>query len=102
MQLTTVLSSVWVSVWVDPHSDQPQPFPQSMWQQQHSQEYYAEVYTGIVGVTAVLSLLRLVGMAVGSIRAANIMHNAMATSLMLTTCRFYDVNPVGRIMNRCV
>ena len=58
------------------------------------------MYAILVGVTGLLSLLRLVGMAVGSIRAANVLHNAMACSLLLTTCRFFDVNPVGRIMNR--
>jgi ABC-type multidrug transport system fused ATPase/permease subunit len=68
---------------------------------QHSQAFYAQVYAIIVGIMSVFGLLRMVGMALGALRAATQLHNGMVSALLRTTCRFYDLNPVGRIMNRC-
>ncbi len=68
---------------------------------QHSQVFYAQVYAIIVGIMSVFGLLRMVGMALGALRAATQLHNGMVSALLRTTCRFYDLNPVGRIMNRC-
>lgn len=81
------------------HPAPPPPPPHK--HRQHSQAFYAQVYAIIVGIMSVFGLLRMVGMALGALRAATQLHNGMVSALLRTTCRFYDLNPVGRIMNRC-
>ena len=83
-----------------PSSPPPRPIV-AVSSPQHSQAFYAQAYAVIVGVMTLMGLLRMFGMALGALRASTYLHNTMVSTLLHTTCRFFDLNPVGRLMNRC-
>ncbi|KAI8611877.1 hypothetical protein BC830DRAFT_624097 [Chytriomyces sp. MP71] len=62
--------------------------------------YYLTMY-GIVGACCMLAILgRLLILAYGTVRAAKEIHRAMLERIMRTPLRFFEVTPLGRIMNR--
>ncbi len=109
-QLTLLLSSVWVSVWVDRQSVVPPPHNSrrwlhhfdALWQEPHDKRFYSLVYVIIVVVTAAFGAIRVFLMAYGAFRASTTLFNRMVRGLIYTSSRFFDTNPLGRIMNRCV
>ncbi|KAK9456561.1 hypothetical protein V1511DRAFT_208660 [Dipodascopsis uninucleata] len=66
----------------------------------HSVSYYLMFYCVIAAVYIVLSFFREFTVFFGSVRASKILFERLLKSVMKATPRYFDVTPVGRIMNR--
>uniref|UniRef100_A0A3B4ZXD9 Multidrug resistance-associated protein 4-like n=1 Tax=Stegastes partitus TaxID=144197 RepID=A0A3B4ZXD9_9TELE len=62
--------------------------------------FYLGIYSGLTGAAVVLSYARSLIIFHGLVRAAQILHNRMFNSVLCTPVHFFDVNPIGRILNR--
>ncbi|CAF4359578.1 unnamed protein product, partial [Adineta steineri] len=78
----------WLSIWSSqaPHE-----------QRQHR---YAYVYLGLVIGTWIISLIRADYFFYLILRGASALHNRMFKGVLYTSLRFYESNPVGRVLNR--
>merc|ERR1719495_1705235 len=62
--------------------------------------FYATVYGGIIGGTCFFMFARSIFQFQYSIKSGINLHNKMFRSILDTSVRFFDVNPVGRVLNR--
>ncbi|XP_023331666.1 multidrug resistance-associated protein 4 [Eurytemora carolleeae] len=58
------------------------------------------IYAALVGALVIASMIRTVHFFVVCMQASVNLHNSMFTKVVQAQCRFFDVNPVGRILNR--
>ncbi|KAI8820497.1 ABC transporter type 1, transmembrane domain-containing protein [Fimicolochytrium jonesii] len=63
-------------------------------------DYYLIIYALIGGISLLAILLRTLVVNFGSIRASRVLHHGMLTTLLRAPVRFFDITPMGRIMNR--
>uniref|UniRef100_A0A3Q1GLD7 ATP-binding cassette, sub-family C (CFTR/MRP), member 4 n=1 Tax=Acanthochromis polyacanthus TaxID=80966 RepID=A0A3Q1GLD7_9TELE len=61
---------------------------------------YLGIYSGLTAAAVVLSYARSLIIFHGLVRSAQILHNRMFSSVVRTPIHFFDVNPIGRILNR--
>ncbi|XP_076803654.1 ATP-binding cassette sub-family C member 10-like isoform X2 [Clavelina lepadiformis] len=66
----------------------------------HDTAFYLEVYGGIAAANSIFTLIRAFTFAYGGICAARILHWKLLRSLLQAPVSFFDVTPVGRIINR--
>jgi len=92
-----VLSTFWLAVWADRMlraEERGEPFT--------SQEtnFYVGIF-GLLGVFSVLGLgLRGIFLAVHRLRASQRLHDGLAESVLRAPVAFFDVTPIGRVLNR--
>ena len=67
---------------------------------QRNTEYYLTVYSSIVGANLVFALVRAFLFAYGGICAARTIHRHLLRNVMRAPVSFFDVTPLGRIINR--
>ncbi|XP_041468071.1 ATP-binding cassette sub-family C member 10-like [Lytechinus variegatus] len=65
-----------------------------------SLEFYLGIYGGLIGANSVFTLLRAFLFAYGGIHAATMIHDRLLKSILRAPISFFDVTPVGRIINR--
>lgn len=65
-----------------------------------SDSYYLEVYFGLAGVNLVFTIMRAFLFAYGGVKAAAKIHKALLKVIVKANVKFFDVTPVGRIVNR--
>jgi ATP-binding cassette subfamily C (CFTR/MRP) protein 4 len=58
------------------------------------------IFKVFLGCATLLTILRSVAFGLFRFLAAQKMHNQMIESVLATDIRFFDLNPIGRIMNR--
>ncbi|RLN89728.1 hypothetical protein BBJ28_00024874, partial [Nothophytophthora sp. Chile5] len=63
-------------------------------------QYNMMVYALLGGGSALMVLARAVTMATVGLRASRTLFNALTRSLLAAPLRFFDANPIGRIVNR--
>ncbi|XP_053568742.1 ATP-binding cassette sub-family C member 10 isoform X2 [Bombina bombina] len=62
--------------------------------------FYMSVYGGIAAANTIFSALRALLFALGSVRAATVIHKRLLRRVLLATVTFFDTTPIGRIINR--
>ncbi|XP_050807528.1 ATP-binding cassette sub-family C member 10 isoform X2 [Gopherus flavomarginatus] len=62
--------------------------------------FYLMVYGCIAGANSVFTILRAFLFAHGTIRAATVIHSRLLQRVMKATVTFFDITPMGRILNR--
>ncbi|XP_076159035.1 ATP-binding cassette sub-family C member 4 [Alosa pseudoharengus] len=62
--------------------------------------FYLGIYAGLTGATLLFGLMRSLMTFTVLVRATQTLHNRMFNCILRTPVRFFDVNPVGRILNR--
>ena len=55
------------------------------------------IYAALVGALVIASMIRTVHFFVVCMRASVYLHNSMFLRVVQAQCRFFDVNPVGKI-----
>lgn len=99
MQVTRNLSDVWLAYWVsqnhtNTHATIAEPVPAD------ATTFYLEVYAGIAILNSAITLIRSFLFAYAGIRAAKFIHNRMLNSVLFARFQFFDITPLGRILNR--
>ncbi|XP_047432400.1 ATP-binding cassette sub-family C member 4-like [Mugil cephalus] len=62
--------------------------------------FYLGVYSGLTAAAVVFGYARCLVIFHGLVRATQTLHNNMFISVLRAPVRFFDVNPIGRILNR--
>ncbi|KAK6485739.1 multidrug resistance-associated protein 4-like isoform X1 [Huso huso] len=68
--------------------------------QQLDLSFYLGVYAGLTVVTVIFGFIRSLLLFKVLVNSAQTLHNQMFQSILRTPVRFFDVNPIGRILNR--
>ncbi|XP_028320649.1 multidrug resistance-associated protein 4-like isoform X2 [Gouania willdenowi] len=68
--------------------------------QEHSMGFYLCVYSGLTGAAVIFSYCRSLVIFHVLVRSSQTLHDHMFSTVVQTPIRFYDLNPVGRILNR--
>ncbi|XP_021464331.1 multidrug resistance-associated protein 4 isoform X3 [Oncorhynchus mykiss] len=63
-------------------------------------DFYLGIYAGLTGATLIFGFARSLVMFNVLVKAAQSLHNRMFNSILRTPVRFFDVNPIGRVLNR--
>ncbi|KAG2523192.1 hypothetical protein JM18_005274 [Phytophthora kernoviae] len=90
-QVFQIGSDVWLSHWTDQQNDS---YNEDM------TEYNVKVYAWLGAGAAVMVLVRSTTVAVVGLRASRHLFDNMTVSLLKAPLRFFDANPIGRIVNR--
>lgn len=89
MEACTVFSGVWLAYWTARNITT------------HTQkEYFLIGYGSIGGGQALFSLMYSLTLLIGSIRASRRLHLKLIVNILRLPMRFFDVTPLGRILNR--
>jgi hypothetical protein len=56
--------------------------------------------SGIIGSALILNAIKLIVFYVFCLLATKALHNKMLNSVIATKIRFFDLNPIGRVINR--
>lgn len=92
MQLSKNLTDAWLAHWVSVTGRNETNSTPS--------DYYLEVYTGLAVSNSLMTLARSFLFAYGGIKAAKVIHRKLLKSVFETKLQFFDVTPLGRILNR--
>ncbi|KAM8873545.1 ATP-binding cassette sub-family C member 4-like isoform 1-T1 [Synchiropus picturatus] len=65
-----------------------------------SLSFYLSIYAGLTLAAVVFGFIRSLLIFHGLVRSSQNLHNKMFSSVLRTPVRFFDVNPIGRILNR--
>ncbi|XP_056145091.1 ATP-binding cassette sub-family C member 4-like [Lampris incognitus] len=63
-------------------------------------DLYLGVYAGLTGASVVFGFLRSMVFFNVLVSSAQTLHNGMFNAILRTPVRFFDINPIGRILNR--
>ncbi|XP_066522703.1 multidrug resistance-associated protein 4 isoform X2 [Hoplias malabaricus] len=67
---------------------------------QLSLDFYLGIYSGLTVATIIFGFMRSLMMFNALVRSAQTLHDRMFNCILRTPVRFFDVNPIGRILNR--
>ncbi|XP_061829600.2 ATP-binding cassette sub-family C member 4 [Nerophis lumbriciformis] len=62
--------------------------------------FYLGIYGGFTGGIIIFGFMRTLMMFNVLVRAAQALHDSMFTAILRTQVRFFDINPIGRVLNR--
>ncbi|XP_068575447.1 ATP-binding cassette sub-family C member 4-like isoform X2 [Cebidichthys violaceus] len=63
-------------------------------------KYYLGIYSGLTAAAVVFGFARSLLIFRGLVRSSQNLHNSMFSAVLRTPVHFFDVNPIGRILNR--
>ncbi|KAM9836010.1 ATP-binding cassette sub-family C member 4-like [Aulostomus maculatus] len=69
-------------------------------EEEFSLRFYLGVYSGLTAAAVVFGYARSLMIFYGLVRSAQTLHNCMFSTVLRTPVHFFDVNPIGRILNR--
>ncbi|KAL3999292.1 ATP-dependent DNA helicase PIF1 [Sarotherodon galilaeus] len=68
--------------------------------QKFDRTFYLGIYSGLTAAAVVFGFARSLVIFHGLVRSAQTLHNSMFSAVLHTPVCFFDVNPIGRILNR--
>ncbi|XP_035533359.1 multidrug resistance-associated protein 4-like [Morone saxatilis] len=68
--------------------------------QEFNLTFYLSIYSGLTAAAVVFGYARSLVIFHGLVRSAQALHNSMFSAVIRTPVHFFDVNPIGRILNR--
>uniref|UniRef100_UPI0037E8F146 ATP-binding cassette sub-family C member 4-like n=1 Tax=Semicossyphus pulcher TaxID=241346 RepID=UPI0037E8F146 len=68
--------------------------------QDHKLTFHLTIYAGLTAAAVVFGYARSLVIFDSLVRSAQTLHNSMFNAVIRTPVRFFDVNPIGRILNR--
>ncbi|XP_033471881.1 ATP-binding cassette sub-family C member 4-like isoform X2 [Epinephelus lanceolatus] len=68
--------------------------------QEFELKFYLGIYAGLTAAAVVFGYTRSLLIFHGLVRSSQALHNSMFSAVIRTPVRFFDVNPIGRILNR--
>jgi len=112
MQVSRNLTDVWLANWVSQNQSNPindslefemfdnEEYSENLLKYHNGVMYYLIVYGSIAGFNTIFSFIRAFLFAYGGICAAQVVHTKLLRSVIKAKTTFFDVTPVGRILNR--
>lgn len=89
MEACTVGTGIWLAYWSSAKNTT-----------RAQRDFYLTVYGGIGAGQALFSLLYSLMLLLGAIRASRTLHRKLIVNILRLPMTFFDVTPLGRIMNR--
>nr|XP_033474245.1 multidrug resistance-associated protein 4-like [Epinephelus lanceolatus] len=99
--ITFVLQDWWLACWASErkHINVTEHLNGSF-PQQLDLDLYLGVYAGLTATSVVFGFLRSLVFFNVLVRSAQTLHNSMFNAILRTPVHFFDINPIGRILNR--
>jgi ABC-type multidrug transport system fused ATPase/permease subunit len=99
-QSALILGDWWLAVWAESNStcSSPNATAKDFCHLQTNQRI--GIYAGLVGSSTLLAFTRAILFFYICIRAAKKLHNITFSAVLRMPTRFFDINPIGRILNR--
>ncbi|XP_034007075.1 multidrug resistance-associated protein 4-like [Trematomus bernacchii] len=69
-------------------------------EQESDLTFHLGIYAGLTAAAVVFGYIRSLVLFHGLVRSSQTLHNSMFSAVIRTPVRFFDVNPIGRILNR--
>ncbi|KAM9835950.1 ATP-binding cassette sub-family C member 4-like [Aulostomus maculatus] len=103
-QVSYILQDWWLAHWADEqeklHTNSSTiQNRQNLTEEQHL-EFYLGIYGGLTAAVIIFGFMRNLLLFNVLVRCAQALHNRMFTSILRTPVRFFDINPIGRVLNR--
>lgn len=95
MQVTRNVSDVWLAHWVSQNTTAT-----SVDYTNGTSHFYLSIYASLAVSNSVITLVRSFLFAYAGIRAAKFIHSKMLANVMSARFQFFDITPLGRILNR--
>ncbi|EDO46846.1 predicted protein, partial [Nematostella vectensis] len=83
-----------------PEAPYAAPFLRGVNIKKNTLKFYLVVYAGIAVANTVFTLFRAFLFAYGGIKAAKTIHQRLLSSILAAPISFFDITPIGRIINR--
>ncbi|XP_069376946.1 ATP-binding cassette sub-family C member 4-like isoform X2 [Paralichthys olivaceus] len=68
--------------------------------EQFTLTFYLSIYSGLTAAAVIFGYARSLVIFHGLVRSAQTLHNSMFNAVLRTPVHFFDINPIGRILNR--
>jgi len=92
-QVSNMAPDIWLTNWTNQFTSDPAGTQSRL-------GYYAGIYGALGGALGILGVARSTIFAVFSTKAAKSLHNSMLSTVIRAPMGFFDVTPLGRILNR--
>ncbi|XP_067113164.1 ATP-binding cassette sub-family C member 4-like [Osmerus mordax] len=100
--ISYILQDWWLAYWASEqqHLNVTEPITNSSAPQHLDLDLYLGVYAGLTAATILFGFLRSLVYFNVLVMSAQTLHNRMFNAILRTPVRFFDVHPIGRILNR--
>ncbi|XP_013866191.1 ATP-binding cassette sub-family C member 4 [Austrofundulus limnaeus] len=102
-QLSYIMQDWWLAYWADKQEELLVQNGTSVTGHNTTEldlRFYLGVYGGLTVATILFGFIRNILLFNVLVRCAQSLHNRMFSSILRTPIRFFDVNPIGRVLNR--
>ncbi|KAM9328000.1 ATP-binding cassette sub-family C member 4 isoform 2-T2 [Pholidichthys leucotaenia] len=102
-QVAYILQDWWLAYWADKQDelDSNSTFIQSGQNVTTlDTDFYLGIYGGLTAATILFGFIRNFALFTVLVKSAQSLHNSMFSAILKTPVRFFDVNPIGRVLNR--
>lgn len=99
MQASRNLTDGWLANWVSAQTIAPENLTK-ITNETLDTNFYMEAYAALAFVNSILTFIRSFIFAYAGLKAAKIVHEKLLNSVFSTKLQFFDVTPLGRILNR--
>ncbi|CAL1598298.1 unnamed protein product [Knipowitschia caucasica] len=100
-QVTYIMNDWWLAYWAEKQDEvNNQNITITNGTQKLDRDFYLGTYGGLTAATIFLGFFRNILMFHIFVRSAQTLHNHMFNSILKTPVRFFDTNPIGRVLNR--
>lgn len=101
-QVAYIMQDWWLAYWADEQGrlDAANATVAHNTTQELDLDFYLGIYSGLTVATIVFGFLRTTMMFNVLVKSTQVLHNRMFTAILRTPVRFFDINPIGRVLNR--
>ncbi|TWW64058.1 Multidrug resistance-associated protein 4 [Takifugu flavidus] len=103
-QLAYIMQDWWLAHWADNQESQSTNITVIQngknITEQLDTDFYLGIYGGLTLATVIFGFIRNMFLFNVLVRCAQSLHDRMFTAILRTPVRFFDINPIGRILNR--
>nr|XP_046237998.1 ATP-binding cassette sub-family C member 4-like isoform X2 [Scatophagus argus] len=104
-QVAYIMQDWWLAYWADEQEKLTAPNSTIIQNGQNvtkelNTDFYLGVYGGLTIATIIFGFMRNLFLFNVLVRCAQSLHNRMFSAILRTPVRFFDINPIGRVLNR--
>ncbi|XP_033832973.1 ATP-binding cassette sub-family C member 4-like [Periophthalmus magnuspinnatus] len=100
-QVAYIMNDWWLAYWAEKQDQVTnQNVSVTNVTEELDRDFYLGIYGGLTAATIFLGFFRNIIMFYMFVRSAQTLHNRMFNSILRTPVRFFDINPIGRVLNR--